>query len=106
MPREMEEHKRETVRKLIREGLSVRDIALKVHVGSGSVQRIKKEMGLTATTGPRHGMGNHLGGRPPNTQLLGKNPTPSPAARRLAEFDPIIRRTIIDFPPTEDDDDG
>jgi len=112
MPRSLTEAKETLLRKLIRDGLTTRDIARQVKCGTGTVTRRKSEMGyeIRAQTSARvtkllasKPMPNMKGGRPPNLDALPKNDAPSASALRLAAFDPIVRRALSR--PIEEEDD-
>ncbi len=113
MPRSLPEDKERLLRKLIRDGVTTREIARQVGCGTGTVTRRKSEMGMEirAQTSTRvttllasKPMPNMKGGRPPNLDALPKNPEPSAAALRLAAFDPVVRRALGARPIEEDDD--
>lgn len=114
MPRSLTEKQYKLLRELLRNGgYTTRGIARLVECGTGTVTRMKKDLGfeIRAQTSPRvtnllatRPVPNMKGGRPPNLDKLPKNDSPSPAAMRLATFDPIVRRAIAARPIEEDDD--
>jgi hypothetical protein len=107
MPRYMSDDQKDKIKKMVREGETSRKIALVLGCGTGSVARIKKEMGIEVQTERyRHKTKkpNMKGGRPKNVSLLGVNPSPSPAALRLAQFDKVVARALNTTSPPSDDE--
>jgi hypothetical protein len=79
------------IRKLIREGHSGKHVAELAGCGTATVSKVKAEMGLTK----RYQRNNVAKlAAPVLVDQPEFRPPPSPAAIRLAEFDPVIRRAI------------
>lgn len=95
MGREVPSETRALVQKLIRAGNSMREVARNAGCSLGFVCRVKKEMGLVREV--RHHPKAQLAGdegRLPSAGNLSVNRAPSPAALRLALFDPIVARAL------------
>jgi hypothetical protein len=112
MPRTLPEDKEALLKQLIRAGHTTRAIALAVGCGTGTVTRRKGEMGIeiraqtsTRVTTLLASKPMPKGGRSPNLDALPKNLEPSAAAKRLAAFDPIVRRAL-GARPIEEDENG
>lgn len=106
MPRSLPDDKEALLRKLIREGRTTRAIAEQVGCGTGTITRRKNEMGMQIRTQVSKRVTTLLAPKPmpPPFNGVPTNPSPSPAAQRLAAFDPIIRRALGER--SEENDDG
>jgi len=107
MPRSLTEAKTELLRKLVREReLTIREIADRVGCGTGTVTRMKRELGIEVRKQTSSRVTNLLAQKPVEAKPLSphampKNTSPSLAAIRLAAFDPIVRRGLVPQEPED-----